>query len=73
MEKNKHKSKDESDEESIINTYDNDDDDAVCQKTTNRKQIKNENLNSLKILEQITGKQFIRPQEPVDHENQILF
>jgi len=39
-------------------------DDADFIPKTNRKQIKDENLNSLKILEQITGKQILKPQAP---------
>ena len=68
----KQKPKKESDDDSceedlnirVNDDNDNDNDNNDVIRKTNRKQIKSENLNSLKILEQITGKQLIRPKGP---------
>ncbi|RNA35503.1 nucleolar 8-like isoform X1 [Brachionus plicatilis] len=41
------------------------------QEKTSKKKLKNENLNSLKILEEITGKQIIRPKSLMDKESDL--
>ena len=70
--KRKSEESESSEDERVNKLHENgggDDADGDIIPKSNRKQIKSENLNSLKILEQITGKQFVKPPQPDSSEN----